>query len=56
MQLNESFVLGIDQEDGSTKYQVNETTLLPVISKAVQELIDRVENLERKLENYGAYN
>ena len=56
MQLNESFVLGIVQEDGSTKYQVNETTLLPVISKAVQELIDRVENLERKLENYGAYN
>lgn len=56
MQLNESFVLGIKQEDGSTKYQVNETTLLPVISKAVQELIERVENLERKLEEYGTYN
>lgn len=53
MQIDESFVLGIEQNDGTTRYQVDETTLLPVMSKALQELIEKVEILERRLNENG---
>ena len=53
MQIDESFVLGIEQDDGTTRYQVDETTLLPVMSKALQELIEKVEILERRLNENG---
>lgn len=49
----EDFVLPISQRDGTTLYQINETTLIPVLSKALQELIDKVETLERRLNENG---
>lgn len=57
-EINEDFVTVIQDKDGNgmmtgeSTYQVNEATVIPVISKAVQELIVKVENLEERLKKY----
>lgn len=57
-EINENFVTIIQQRDGNGKltgestYQINEATVIPVISKALQELIVRVEKLEEMVNKY----
>lgn len=57
-EINEDFVTIIQDKDmnghltGECTYQVNEGTVIPVISKALQELIVKVENLEERLKKY----
>ena len=57
MQLNRGYVLCIQNRgndgklNGNTTYQIDERFVIPVLSKALQELIDRVEILEGRLNN-----
>lgn len=50
-ELNQSYVVKIAQHDENGKYtgdnyQINETAIIPVITKALQEVIERLERLE----------
>lgn len=50
--LNQSYVVKIAQHDEKGKYtgdnyQINETAIIPVITKALQEIIERLERLEK---------
>ena len=57
MQLNRDYVLCIQNMgndgklNGKTTYQIDERFVIPVLSKALQELIIRVETLEGRLNN-----
>ena len=53
MQIDEEYVIPIIQQDGSKLYQINSTTIIPLLSKAIQELSSKVETLERRLEENG---
>lgn len=51
--LNQSYVIKIAQHDEKGKYtgdsyQIDETAIIPVITKALQEVIERLERLEEK--------
>lgn len=53
--VNKSFVLKIPQKDERGKflgynYQIDETNIIPVITKSIQELVTRVIELEKKYE------
>lgn len=53
--VNKSFVLKIPQKDEKGKflgynYQIDETNIIPVITKSIQELVTRVIELEKKYE------
>lgn len=52
--VNKSFVLKIPQKDEKGKflgynYQIDETNIIPVITKSIQELVTRVIDLEKKI-------
>lgn len=47
--INEDFVLGIKQEDGNTKYQIDQATIIPYLSKSIQELSSKIDVLEAKI-------
>ena len=52
--VNKSFVLKIPQKDEKGKflgynYQIDETNIIPVITKSIQELVTRVIELEKKI-------
>lgn len=52
--VNKSFVLKIPQKDERGKflgynYQIDETNIIPVITKSIQELVTRVIELEKKI-------
>lgn len=54
--LNQHYVLRVPQYDkygrrGKARYQIDETALIPFITKALQELITKVETLEGSLNN-----
>ena len=44
------YVLAISQENGDVVYQINEHTIIPVITKALQELIVKVQAIEKIIE------
>ena len=51
--LNQSYVIKIAQHDEKGQYtgdsyQIDETAIIPVITKALQEVIERLERLEEK--------
>ena len=54
MKINEEFVLVLDETNidgeltGEVSYQIDETAIIPVITKALQEVIERLERLEEK--------
>ena len=48
-QTKEDFVTPIEQPNGSYLYQVNETTLIPVITKAIQELSVKIDILQSQI-------
>ena len=52
-QIDEDYVIPIEQEDGSFLYQVNSNSIIPLLSKAIQELSAKVDMLERRLEENG---
>lgn len=59
-ELSEDFVIEVPQEDGNILLQVNETSVVPLLSKAIQEqqkiiynLQERLENLEKKVSENG---
>lgn len=47
LEANPKYVLAISQENGDVVYQINEHTIIPVITKALQELIVKVNSLEK---------
>lgn len=49
-ELNEEFVLKIKQDDGTYRYQVNEIALIPYITKAFQEYVEKTDARIDKLE------
>ena len=55
--INTSYVLSLAQTDkdgnytGDMTYQIDETTIIPVITKAMQELVEKVQCIERRLNN-----
>ena len=51
LSVNPQYVLSIKQENGDVSYQINEHTIIPVITKALQELILKVKKLEKELES-----
>ena len=57
--LNSSYVLSLPQTDangnrtGDMTYQIDETNIIPVITKAIQELVKRVQILERGVSDNG---
>ena len=54
MLVNPDFVLKIDEKDvdgnptGNFSYQIDETAIIPIITKAMQEMLKRIERLEQK--------
>lgn len=52
--IKDDFAIGIKQPDDSYLYQVNETTLIPIITKAIQELSVKIDDLESKI-NGGSF-
>lgn len=55
--INTSYVLSLAQTDkdgnytGGMTYQIDETTIIPVITKALQELVEKVQYIEGRLNN-----
>lgn len=57
--ISKDFVIPIKQPNGNVLYQINETALIPVITKALQEVIQEVEVLKSRVGGqyqYGTYN
>ena len=52
-QIDDEYVIPIEQDDGSVMYQVCNNTITPLLSKAIQELSAKVDMLERRLEENG---
>ena len=59
-ELSEDFVIEVPQEDGNVLLQVNEASVVPLLSRAIQEqqevihkLQERLENLEKKVSENG---
>lgn len=52
-QIDDEYVIPIEQDDGSVMYQVCNNTITPLLSKAIQELSAKVDTLERRLEENG---
>lgn len=52
-QIDDEYVIPIEQDDGSVMYQVCNNTITPLLSKAIQELSAKVDVLERRLEENG---
>lgn len=52
-EIDEEYVIPIEQVDGSILYQVSNETVTPLLSKAIQELSAKVDMLERRLEENG---
>lgn len=52
-EIDEEYVIPIEQVDGSILYQVSNETITPLLSKAIQELSAKVDMLERRLEENG---
>lgn len=50
LEANPKYVLAISQENGDVVYQINEHTIIPVITKALQELIVKVQAIEKIIE------
>lgn len=48
--IDSRLVLEISQDDGSVRLQIDETHLIPILTKCIQELLERVEQLESKVE------
>lgn len=48
-QVEDSWVLKIPQPDGSIRMQPNETTIIPYLSKAIQEEDEKVESLKARI-------
>lgn len=51
--INENYVIKIPQYDNQgtfigDRYQIDETTIIPVITKSIQEIVKRLERLEQK--------
>ena len=47
LEINPKYVIAINQENRDVTYQINEHTIIPVITKALQELIVKVQSLEK---------
>jgi len=47
-EINPEFVLKVTQPDGNESYQVRAQAVIPVLTKAIQELSERIAKLERK--------
>ncbi len=53
-QINPEFVLKVEQPDGSESYQVRAQAIIPVLTKAIQEMCTRIEKLEQKIKESGS--
>ncbi len=47
-EINNNFVAKIPQKDGSETYQINETKIIPYVTKAIQEQQEEIEELKQK--------
>lgn len=47
LEIKPKYVIAINQENRDVTYQINEHTIIPVITKALQELIVKVQSLEK---------
>lgn len=48
-EIKKDFALVVKQDDGSEIYQVDERRLLPVYAKCLQEILDRLDNIEGRI-------
>jgi phage minor structural protein len=49
-EINSDFVMKIPQENGYVRMQPNETTIIPYLSKAIQELSKEINDLKEEME------
>lgn len=49
-EIDDRFTIGISQQDKSIRYQIDETTIVPIISKALKDSIIKIEKLEADIE------
>jgi hypothetical protein len=49
-EIDDRFTIGILQQDKSIRYQIDETTIVPIISKALKDSIIKIEKLEADIE------